>query len=260
MKAYDVCKAMNEVCPVELQEEWDNSGPQIIISEKDIKRILISLEITSDVIDEAIEKDVDMIVTHHPLLFKPKNVITDYSDPVGKLIIKLIQSGLSVYSSHTNFDKMQGGNNDFIGDMLGIVGVESNGIIRSGKLKEKMSVLQLARKISQDLDIPLDRIKLVGDLNHICFKICWCTGKGGDYIIDAKNLGADIFITGDVTYHEAISASELGINILDIGHFGSEKIFVPNMGRLVKSMLRNYDPDVTVIESKVEKDPYLSIE
>ena len=112
MKTKDFINKMDKICPTELAEEWDNCGIQIEAGES-VSKVLVALEVTNKVLDEAKELGVDMIVTHHPLFFGSFNTITGEILP-GRYAIDLIKNGISVYSAHTNFDIMNGGNNDFI--------------------------------------------------------------------------------------------------------------------------------------------------
>ncbi|MBP3816470.1 MAG: Nif3-like dinuclear metal center hexameric protein [Firmicutes bacterium] len=259
MKINEILDVINEFCPIADAEEWDNSGPQVILSHRDVTKILVSLDISHEVIDEAIEKGAEMILTHHPLIFKPRYDIKDINDPVGSYIIRLIKEGISLYSCHTNFDIMEGGNNDFLGNLLGFNKITAHGIIRSGQLKDKKKVSELAETLSSDLGIPLDKMRLIGDPDKVCSKLCWCTGAGAEYILQAKELGVDLYITGDIKYHDATLAKGLDMTCLDIGHFGSEKLFVQNMSRMLKTNLRKAESLVTIVESKVERDPFTSL-
>ncbi len=261
MKIDVFSKKMNELCPLELQEEWDNSGLQLNAqgTNGEINKVLVALEVSRDIIDEAKGCNADIIVTHHPLFFGafkqivPEMLPTEYA-------IELIKSGISVYSAHTNFDTMEGGNNDYFAELLGIKDVEIHGIIRSGSLIEKSSgemptVRDIAQSISEKLDIKPALIRLIGNPDAKISKVAWCTGAGSDYIMDAIDLGADLYITGDIKYHEATTIAEFGLNCLDIGHFDSEKIFTPNMAAL----MRRAFPDLEIIESGRDKNPFKTL-
>lgn len=113
MKLYDLINRLDSIVPEETQESWDNSGIQINCGNREIRRALVALEITFEVIEEAVREKADMIITHHPLIFTGLKSV-DADEVRGRYIIDLINNGISVYSLHTNFDKAPGGNNDYI--------------------------------------------------------------------------------------------------------------------------------------------------
>lgn len=249
------------ICPEDLQEEWDNSGLQIGFGDYDVKRVLVTLEVTEDVVNEAIEKSVDLIVTHHPLFFGSFNKITPDLLPT-KYAIRLISAGIGVYSCHTNFDKMSGGNNDYIGNLLGITGVQGNDFLRYGELEREMTIGEFSRVISEKLDVDPGSLRFIGTLDgsRKIRKIAWCTGAGADFIMDAFDLKADVYVTGDIKYHEARTIEEFGLCCIDIGHFGSEKIFTENMANILNRYFEKncpVDDTLEVISSEMDKDPFV---
>ena len=255
MNIKELWKKIEEICPSDLAEEWDNSGQQITLSEKEVKKVLVALEVTDAIIEEAISLNVEAIVTHHPLFFGSFNNITEDILPT-KYSIKLIANGISVFSCHTNFDTMEGGNNDYFGSILGFKDIINHGIFRSGKTSDEISISDFIEYVSKELSIPKESIRLIGDLDQMVKNVAWCTGAGADYMMYAYDLGVDLYISGDIKYHDAMTAKEFGINVLDVGHFGSEKIFTPNMA----GILRNSLPELEIIESKKDKDPFYAKE
>lgn len=229
MKFKELISKIEEFCPLSIQEEWDNSGVQIYTGFDNIHRVLIALEITSDVIDEAMESKADLIITHHPLIFGSIDTV-DYNTVTGKYITRLVQAGISVYSCHTNFDKIFGGNNDFLGTVLGIDSVaakhpDNGGFLRHGWYMRPEDMGQLIELFSYKLGLDKQFFRFVGNLEKPISKVAICTGSGADFVQEAYDDGCDLLITGDVKYHDAQLAKELGINVLDIGHYGSEMIF-----------------------------------
>lgn len=227
MKFKEFVKKIEEFCPLNKQEEWDNCGVQIFTGNEDIEKVLIAMEVTSEVIEEAVVNEVDMIITHHPLIFGSINQV-DVDDVTGNFIQRLIAADINVYSCHTNFDRIFGGNNDFLGNVLGIDSVAQKGdeILRHGWYMRPESLAQLIDLYAFKLNIDKRHFKFVGNLDKPISKVAICTGAGAEYIKEAVNDGCDLMITGDVKYHDARMAKELGINVLDIGHYASEKIFV----------------------------------
>ena len=244
-------------CPLDLQEDWDNCGFQVDTGKEQIHRVLVALEVTGDVIDEAIALNVDLIITHHPMLFSAiKKVKAD--DVIGGYICKLIQNDISVYSCHTNFDKLDGGNNDYIGGLLELEDIRpfdlDNGFCRKGNTPFEVTFLEVVHKAAEAFRIEEKFFKTVGDLSKNIEIIGWCSGAGTEFLEAAKNEGCDLFITGDLKYHEAQMAKELGLCVLDAGHYGSEKIFVENMADMLRLELRM--ADLEVLESVIDINPF----
>lgn len=226
---------------------------QICGSNENIKRILVALEISGELIDEAVENRADLIVTHHPLIFEPLKSISCF-DPAGKNIARLIKADISVYSSHTPFDTAKGGNTDYLMKLMGIrsnkIAAGSDGFLRLGKLPEAMSLAELSYKLAKELK--LDGLRFVGDPERMLRTVACCTGAGGDFAKQAKDI-ADVLVTGDLKHHEAQYASEAGLAVIDAGHWGTEQIFVPNMSAQLK---RKLGDKVKVTGSKLNQDPF----
>ena len=246
---------MEQICPSELAEEWDNCGIQINTEFQDVYRVLTALEVTSAVIDEAVEKKVDMIVTHHPLIFRGMKEI-DYNNTQGSYVYRLIREGCSVYSCHTSFDKMEGGNNDYIGQVLGIRNIEpfeeDNGFCRKGITPIEITFRDFLRQTALALNVSERLFRAVGDMDKTICTVGWCTGAGTEFLEDACREGCDLFITGDLKYHDARTAAELGLCVLDAGHYGTEQIFVDIMSELL-SRKTNCD----IIKSSIDINPFI---
>ena len=255
----ETAKLIEDIAPLSLQESWDNSGMIIGFCSSDVKKIMACLEITGAIVDEAITARVDMIITHHPMIFGSINSVRD-SDPQGRWIMELIRHGISVYSCHTPFDKAKGGNNDRIAELLGLSSVknlktdeEEYDIARMGRLKKPQTFMQLIETAAGELQMSVRNLRAVGDLDTVITNVGICTGAGADMIEAAAAAGCQLFVTGDVKYHEAQTAHALGICVLDAGHYGTEKFFASNMREKLEKKLPD---DVEVIESHVNIDPF----
>ncbi len=262
MKLNELAGIIEEFSPLDLQESWDNCGFQVRLGNPEISRILVAMEINGSVIDEAIEKQVQVIVTHHPMLFSPIKHVDD-SNFIENYIVRLIQAGISVYSSHTSLDRCIGGNNDYLAKLLHLRDVElmkedSSGFCRVGYVDGDCTVLEYIRQISSWLNLPQNYFQFAGELTDRVNKVGICTGAGGDFLTNAWDAGCDLFITGDVKYHLAQSARELGINLLDLGHFGSEYIFTENMSNILCQRIPSRD-EIEIIESKIDLNPFVII-
>ncbi|MBP3915971.1 Nif3-like dinuclear metal center hexameric protein [Clostridium sp.] len=256
-KVNDIIREMEKIAPTFLKEDFDNVGLMVGDREKSVKKILLALDCTLKVIEEAKRENVDLIITHHPLIFrKPSNITTDTLQ--GKKIIELIKNDISLYSSHTNLDSVENGLNHTIVSMLGFENSkileknkreESAGLGRIVKFQEVITLEELVEKVKKSLKI--NNLRVVKGNDNIS-KIAIINGSGQDFIGKAVNLGVDTIITGDTTYHFASDYKEMGINIIDVGHFGSEQIVFFN----VMEKLKEKFEDIDFITSNVEVDPY----
>lgn len=228
----DIINFLEEKYPRSNAEEWDNVGLLVGNNKKDVKKIQLSIDATEKAVDYAAQNNVDMIVTHHPLIFKPLKSIV-MSELSGRKIIKLIENGLNLYSIHTNLDSSKDGLNDYILELLEvkkykIIDINANdetaGIGRMYTLEEKITILEYADFIKTKMKIKNVRV-ISNDLKSEVKKIALINGSGMSYWRKVKSLGADLFITGDISYHDALDAKESGLHLIDIGHFESENCF-----------------------------------
>jgi len=360
----DIFRMMETWAPKNLAYDWDNVGLQIGSYQERVHKIMITLDVTESVVEEAIEKDVSLIIAHHPLLFKPMKYV-NVESAQGRIIQKLLTNGITVYASHTNLDVAEGGVNDMLCDKLGIdvkdilvetmqeklykltvyvpdshqsdvrqalsesgaghIGNYSHctfqtngqgtfkplqdtnpfigtfneiefvdevrietivpqtklqdvinkmiavhpyeevaydvyplknegkkmGIGRFGTLPRSMKLESLCEHVKQVLDVP--GLRVVGDLNKEVRKVAVLGGSGEKYIHAAKRMGADVYITGDMTFHIAQEAETMGLSVIDPGHY-IEKV----MKNATKEYLQTYlDSDtIEIIISDINTEPF----
>jgi dinuclear metal center YbgI/SA1388 family protein len=259
-KIKDIIKIMEDFAPKNLKEDFDNVGFMVGDKEKDVKRILLALDCTLDVIEEAKEKDIDLIITHHPLLFrKPSSITTETL--TGNKIIELIKNDIGLYSSHTNLDSAEKGLNETIVKVLGFkegILLERNrnsrndneGLGRLVKLEEPSILEDLVDIVKEKLNVPF--VKVVKG-NDKVKNIAIINGSGSDFFSIAAKKGADCIITGDTTYHYASDYKEMGVSIIDTGHFHSEWIVFQE----VINKLKLSFAEVDIIISNKSEDPYI---
>ena len=224
MKVGDITRALEAFAPLSIQESWDNSGLLIGSPEDPVKGVLVGFDCTPELIDEAVEKGCDMVVTHHPLIFKGIRHISA-ADPVGAAVMKAVKQGVAVYAAHTTADKVARGVSGAMAERIGLKDVEflepgpegyglgcignwekpMTGAEAIAFVKERFGV-QLIRS-SKPLETPISRVALLG-------------GSGGSEIGLALDAGAQLYITADVSYHNFFTPD--GFMIMDIGHFESE--------------------------------------
>lgn len=259
MKLEEIIQVIEKIAPVEMQESWDNSGIQIAVDDREINRVLTALEITGEIIQEAIDENVDMIITHHPLIFGGIKSV-DFRDMTGSYIVKLINSGISVYSTHTPFDKTEGGNNDYLAELIGLRdisgftdGNEIDMIGRVGMLPHPVQLASIADLLIEQLEIEPEQLRCVGYPEQLITTVGLCTGAGADLMDLAVANGCQLFITGDLKYHDAQKAKAMGLAVIDAGHYGTEKTFNDNFAEKLRAVTENC---IEIIESKVDIDPF----
>lgn len=261
MNFNELVAEIEEIAPRELEEDWDNSGMQINMGNKEVKRVLVTLEITKKVIEEAKNKNIDFIITHHPLMFHKIDVV-DNNTITGNYIIDLIKLGISVYSAHTTFDDAFGGNNEYMAELIGLSRirrlkdkrplVKEYVIGRMGNFREPCTMENACKIVEEALGIP-GELKAVGDPNKMIKTVGLCTGAGGEAMEAAIRNGCDLFITGDIRHHEAQVAREMGLCLIDAGHYGTERIFSENFaGKLRK----NVSSKIEIFESEINVNPF----
>lgn len=260
-KVKDICDTIERLAPKHLAESWDNVGLMVGDFEQPVRKIFVCLDITSENVARAIKCNADMIVSHHPLLFSPLKRVVE-SDITGSIIRSLIQNNISAYSCHTNLDHADGGTNDALADKLGLSDVRrftddecvsesgqpTDNIGRIGTLETPMAIEDFVAYIKSVLGCV--KIRYVGSPGDTVRKVALCSGSGGDGIYTAYRAGADAYVTADIKHHEAQTAFELGLNLIDAGHFETENTICEFMTEYLSENL----PDVQVVVSTAE--PY----
>jgi len=252
MKCFEIMDKLETLSPRHFAESWDNVGLLVGSAEKEVSSCMLALDATETVIDQAILMEADLLITHHPMIFKPlKKIVAD--DFTGKRIIKLIQNDISYFAMHTNFDVM--GMADEAAEKLGLLGsdvleltfeddISKEGIGRAGYFSADMSLEECAHLVKEAFDI--DQIRVFGEGQAMIRKAAIVPGSGSDYIDQAIAAGADVLITGDISHHNGLDAVEKGISVIDAGHYGLEKIFIPYMREFLNREL----PELQVFEAR----------
>ncbi|WP_296731254.1 Nif3-like dinuclear metal center hexameric protein [Anaerovibrio sp.] len=265
MKCQTVMGLIEKIAPKKLAENWDNPGLQVGNPEQQVKKIMVCLDVSLPVVQKAIEKGADMIISHHPVVMF-KGLMSIRTDAwVGKLIQALLTHNIAVYSAHTNLDIAQGGCNDILARMCGLENIDGfvpcqdypeESMGRIGYLSQEILLEDYAKNICHSLET--DCVRIVKGGRDMVKKVALCSGAGGDFISKAAFCGADVYITGDIKYHEAQQAMRQGINLIDAGHFATEFPVVRALAEYLRTEIRKLDQAVEVIEDDISKD-YFSI-
>lgn len=235
MKVRDFIEKMNEFCPFDSAYSWDNVGLLVGDCDSDIKGIYIALDVSDEVIEHALEKNCNLILTHHPMIFKPVPRVVN-SDMNGRRIISMIKNNMSYVAMHTNFDvyimwkivaEKLGFSDYKVLDITGEDGEEPIGIGSISLLKNPLSIEELAILIKEKMGLPF--VTYYGDKKKVVSTVAVVPGSGKSEINTAILMGAEVLITGDITHHEGIDAEGSGLSIIDAGHDGLERIFINYM-------------------------------
>ena len=222
----DIAKIMDGIAPPHLAEAWDNVGLLVGRGANPVKKLMLALDASPSVVEQALEHEVEMLVTHHPVIFDPVHKLTEASWQQ-KLLLDCVENNIAVYSAHTSLDSVLGGVNEALAAVLDVGQTEflipnadgTAGMGRIGRLQKPMALLQFAAKIKSVLKL---ECVAVGDAGKAVSKVALCGGAGADFIDAALQAGADTFVTGDVKYHAAQQAVFSGLNIIDATHQGTE--------------------------------------
>ena len=248
-----VMDALERIAPKRLAEDWDNPGLLVGAFNQDIRKILVCLDVSDHVVEQAIAAGANMIVAHHPLIFKGlKKIRTDL--PLGARLQQLLKHDIAVAAAHTNLDIAVGGVNDVLAEAIGlsklstfvITSQQEDGTVESlgrmGSLPAPMAVEDFARQVREAL--PAKHVRLVHAGARPVRKVALCSGSGAEFIQKAAFMGADVYVTGDVKYHEAQAAVELGMHVIDAGHFATEFPVVEVLRQRLTEELAEYQMEV----------------
>lgn len=263
VKCQVVMDALEHIAPRRLAEDWDNPGLLVGALNQDVKKIVVCLDVSDEVVEQAIREDADMIVAHHPLIFRGlKKIRTDL--PLGRRLQQLLKHDIAVAAAHTNLDIAEGGVNDVLAQAIGLSKLSAfvimsqyehgavNSMGRMGSLPAPMSVQEFAAQVRDAL--PTEHVRLVDAGARPVRKVALCSGSGAEFIQKAAFMGADVYVTGDVKYHEAQQAVELGMHVIDAGHFGTEFPVVEVLCKRLTEELATAKGSVEIITDKSSKD------
>lgn len=251
MKCGEIIEILRKLAPEEWACEWDNPGLLAGRMEKEVKRIFIALDATDQVIEGAIQSGADMLLTHHPLIFKAIKKVND-ENFITRRLIQLIQADISCYAMHTNFDTAPGCMADLGAERLGLkdcvplemVGetvyrgkVISYGIGKTGRLSSPMTVRRLAAQVKEAFGLPFVVVYGSHLLDQVVEQVSICPGAGGSEIERAIAGGSQVFVTGDISHHQGIDSVSGGMAIIDGGHYGLEHMFLSYMADYLKEAL-----------------------
>ena len=236
MTVNELSRYMNEKIPRELSCSWDNDGLMCCPDgNREVKKALFTMDVTPEAIDHAIEGGYDVIISHHPLIFRGvKTVSGDLGIPAR--IIKLIKNDVSVMSYHTRFDAVDGGVNDALADLFELTDVEKvecDGIelMRVGNLPEEMDIEHFTAVVCAKLGC--EHLNYASNSGKV-YRLALVGGGGGSYIREARSSGADTYLSGEIGYHNLTDCKDSQINLVEAGHYFTERIALYNLSQFVR--------------------------
>lgn len=272
-----ITEKLEQLAPKAAACDWDNPGLLVGRSDREVSRIYVALDASCAVVDAAIDAGCDLIVTHHPIIFRGVKSINDQS-ALGLKLLDLIRNDVSVFSMHTNFDSCPGGMADIVCAALGLrktglmeptgflpkdtqngaaeglqlrvvetegdVNPDAYGIGFTAELPEMLSAAELAARVKACFGLPFVQYY---DAGMPIRRIACCPGSGRGELKEVLSLGVDAFLSGDMGHHEGLDLCEEGISLLDAGHYGLEHIFV----HYIAEFLRTQFPEAEIIEEEL---------
>ena len=257
----ELCTMMDEYAPRALASEGDPIGLYLGSESKEVRKLFLALEMTPEVVAEALAFQADLVVVHHNLFKKPFSRLLDDSG-FERMALDLIRAGTALYASHTNLDCARGGVNEQLTGILGVLdcqvlkpagdGSVDVGMGRIGKLAAPMSLAAFARLVAARLHNETTRCW--GPKDKTVSVVACCGGNGTSLIPEAIKRGADVYMTGDIGHHDGLFAKAMGLAVVDAGHFATENLIMP----VLASYFAEKAPNLDVRVSEMVNIPWLA--
>lgn len=254
IKLKKLCGLIEEIAPLERAFEWDNSG-LILSMHEDVGVILVCLDVTEEVVQQAKDAGADTIISHHPIVFTHvKRFAAEFSD-TSPLIAAAI-AGINVYSAHTSYDCAEKGMNRVLADKLGLknVIVQENGLA-VGELDEAVSSTVFGEHIKAELDAAAVRYNAV---DAPIRRVACMGGSASDFVEQAAELGAQAYVTGEAKHHHFLAADRLGVSLYEAGHYDTEIVFVEAVKSSLQNKLDELQYNVRVLAAQAKR-PYVGV-
>ena len=265
----DLIGVIEGLAPPILAEDWDNCGLQVGSRKWLVGKVWVALDPLLEVVQAAAAQRVDMLITHHPLLFSALRTV-DVETAVGRVIETALASRMAIYSAHTNLDSAAGGLNKMFADIIGLgelvamvpAGHRTDqagsditaGMGRLGRLETQMSLEVLAQRVKRRFD--LTAVKIVGDPQMSVQRVAVCSGAGSSLLDAFLSSDADVYLTGDLRYHDARRVEDHGRALIDVGHFASERIFIDKLVEQLRQNAHGKGWTVDIEPCRIENDPF----
>ncbi|MDB9822395.1 Nif3-like dinuclear metal center hexameric protein [Deltaproteobacteria bacterium] len=262
-KLQDILNLLDEMAPFSMAEEWDNSGLQVGRLSRKVKRVLVALDPTIKAVKYASDRKAQLLLTHHPLIFKPLSCINPEIYP-GDVVNEALKKDISIIAVHTNLDAVKGGINDILARLFGLKDVKAlqknegsdddrEGMGRIGDLSRPMKLSGVTEIVKEALGA--ERLMVMGPGEMRIRRVAVVGGSGGGMALQASRKGADLLVTGDIKHHEALAAESLGLALIDGGHFYTERAALNFFADFLREKLKERGWDVVAETYEDEKEP-----
>lgn len=252
------CEYLHNLAPLNLAEDWDNVGLLVGDASRPLRRVMTCLTITPNSAAEAVAEQVDLIVAHHPLPFRPLKTVTN-DTPIGRMLLQLIHHQAAIYSAHTAFDAARDGINQQLAKGLALVDVQplfnpseddvSVGTGRTGRLPTAASLDQVSENLKKFLALPY--VRVVGPPDLSIQQVAIACGSAGQFLPQARAAECELLVTGETNFHTCLEAEATNIGLLLVGHFASERFAMETLARRIAAD----HADLDVWASRHEADP-----
>ena len=241
-----IMDCLEGIAPLSEAEEWDNAGLLAGRWDAPVDTVLCALDLTMDVLEEARRNGAQMIVTHHPILFRGRQNLRE-DDGEGRLLCALVRSGIAMAAMHTNYDNASPGVNDALAETLGLSDVTAVGKAMRVGTPAQALLRDFAGAVERALGEP---VRMYGAPDRPLRRVAVLGGSGGDYVPDALSAGVDAFVTGEISYHRALDAVENGLCVLEAGHGATERPGIITLARGLQNAADALQYDIRVLNSR----------
>jgi dinuclear metal center YbgI/SA1388 family protein len=270
VKTKDILELLNNIAPFDIAEDWDNSGLQVGNLNWEVQKVMIGLDVSMSLMMAAKQGNCDLVLTHHPLMIQPEKSI-NFNRMPGRAIEIAAKNNISIVSAHTNLDKARDGLNDYFATKIGLETTkvffrdgplpvttdEMIGLGRIGYLESPTPLNKLVLQIKEKLN--LNHLRVTGDMNLPVTCVAICTGSGGSLVDEFLKSRAEVYITGDIKYHEARQVEERSKGLIDVGHFGSEHMAIDLMFDKLGKAIQKAGLNIGIEKFKKERDPFIIV-
>ena len=264
----ELLQILDSFAPVALAEKWDNVGLLVGSPDNIVNSILIGLDPTTTLVDEAITLSADTIITHHPVIFKPLSAINT-SDPAGRLLQKALGNNINIIGAHTNLDSAVDGVNDVLGNGLGLTslvplmpaengGETATGLGRIGHYPTPVSRTEFLTRLFHLLGV--QSLNIAGSLPEKITTVAVCGGSGSDLAPVAYQRGADVYLSAEIKHSTAIWAREAGFAIIDGSHYATEKPATIYLARKLEEIAADKKWQIQIRLTETEVHPFVSLD
>ena len=264
----DIMSCLDEIAPFAMAETWDNVGLIVGDRRREVRTILVGLDPTNRLLEEAIDRGADTVVTHHPAIFRPIPSI-DTADVAGRMLETALSGRLNLIACHTNFDAVSHGVNDVLASLLGLselqplvpAGPESPEGTGMGRIGRYSNIKKRNEFIACLLDVlELPYVQVAGNLPDSISSVALCGGSGSDLAETAYRRGADVYISAEIKHNVARWAEESGFCVIDGTHYATEKPAMRLLAERLGAYCRSRDWEIEVFETETEHHPYTVVD